>query len=310
MASQATKSGKDSPQNILSAHVIMELNVEVVEDIRELVSQGQEQEIADITWSNETLAGSLHLACFEAEIQAGLPLETPLTDCLNAWDAQLPMLNQARRAMQHRGVWPVPLSMHAQACEWEILPIPLELEVDGLIWSQFQRRFCQSLKGCNFKGKLPVALTGALHEMADNALRHSGSSIKYPARGAVGYCVQEGQMVFAVVDAGRGVLKSLRSNPTLPRFDRDDAALYAAVLQRNTSDAQKQIGDGFEQVHRALSDLNGQLRFRSGNAVLELDGRGDAREIIPRHGMSKGTGFQLVVQCALDHITPDDVLRL
>lgn len=210
------------------------------------------------------------------------------------------MFQAARRAISHRGLWTIPSTMKAESREWEILPTPLQEQVDGLVWSDFQRRFEASLRACQFAGKLPKGIVGAFHEMADNSLRHSGPAIQRPARGATGYFVTQGQVTFCIVDVGRGVLASLKTNALNSALRTDQEALQAAVMGRATSDARKEQGDGFEEVHRALSDQNGRLQFRSGTSALGLDGRNRDRALVYTDGMVSAAGLQMTVHCVLD----------
>jgi hypothetical protein len=285
----------------------MELNIENSEQIRELLQAGAVEKLRTIAWSGETLAGAMHLACLEKEVLSTLATKHLFFKLLDSWE-NLVLFKAARKAMMHRGLWELPLSMKAEVHTWEILPIPLESQVAELTWIQFHRRFNASLQASGFRGRLPTALTGALHEMADNSLRHSGSSSQHPSLGAVGYFVEQGRMTFCVVDAGRGVLESLKTNPANADLKNDGEALQAAVLGHATSDPKKQMGNGFEEVHRALSDRNGRLRFRSGRAAIDLDGRGHNRNIDVSYGMSPAAGFQLVVRCVLDDFSDDSKL--
>jgi len=190
--------------------------------------------------------------------------------------------------------------MKAEPQQWEIVPTPLQKQIGGSEWLGLERRFVASLRASNFADTLSKALCGAFHEMSDNALRHSGPSVQQPAFGAVGYCVSQGLMTFCIGDVGRGIMASLKTNPANFSLRTDQEALRAAVIHQATSQAQNQIGDGFQTVHRSLADQNGRLRFRSGNSVLLLDGRGHDRMMISRDAMLQVAGFQVAVHCVLD----------
>jgi hypothetical protein len=285
----------------------MQLSIERAEQIRELLISGQEHVLETIVWDSETLAGAMNLACIEKEVRSTLATKHLFFRLLDEWE-HLPMFQAARHAMNHRGLWPIPSLMKAEPQPWEILPTPLQEQVDGLVWSDFQRRFEASLRACQFAGKLPKGIVGAFHEMADNSLRHSGPTIQRPAWGATGYFVMQGQMTFCIVDAGRGVLASLKTNSLNSALRTDKEALQAAVIGRVTSDARKEQGDGFEEVHRALSDENGRLRFRSGTSALGLDGRGRDRAVVYTDGMKSSAGLHVVVHCVLDGFDSDSEL--
>lgn len=158
----------------------------------------------------------------------------------------------------------------------------------------FFHRFTSSLDRHGRFSTLSRAISTAMMEMADNAIQHSGADEHHPAPGAMGYAVSKGAAVFSVVDGGRGVLASLSTNPTWAKLDTTKEALEAAIMHAASRRAGQGAGRGFSDLHKALADLSGKLRFASGDAVLKLEGERDAR-VVAWASRPISAGFQLSV---------------
>ncbi len=280
----------------------MILKAPEVDDVRQMGERGAEG-IRSLSINEMTLGAALELACcwhiWDQE-------RNDAASVVAAWAEGVPRLKKARAALQRRGLQSVPQSDRYGAPDWEICCAPLESQLDGFEWSLFQERFKRSLQERGFSGKMALALSKALREMADNIPRHSSLSQDRPSPGVVGYRVQDGRMSFAVADVGRGVLDSLRQNPKWAGLQASADALERAVWGA-TSNPHEEQGDGFGQVHRALSDLNGLLRFRSGDGAFTINGRGQAREAW-RSFKAPVAGLQLCVSCSLHGIPNLDEL--
>lgn len=137
-----------------------------------------------------------------------------------------------------------------------------------------------------------------MQEMADNVVQHSGPDEEHPGAGLVGYHVEESWMTYAVADVGQGVLSSLETNPKWSVLSHSRDALRAAIYQRASRRIESPGGDGFSQVQKSLADLNGALRFRSGDACLTLVGRRCVRQATLSSNPYLA-GFQLAVTCCL-----------
>lgn len=165
-------------------------------------------------------------------------------------------------------------------------------------FSLFQMRFSKSLERNGFGKELGRAIAAALGEMADNIVQHSRQPAT--AHGIIAYQVISQAMCFAVADVGQGVLKSLSEAPAWKQLKTDREAIVAAVQDGATSRPQARHGDGFKQVHRALTGCNGYMRFRSGTAVLTLEGRTEPKTAVTKSTAVMG-GFQLFVGCDLEN---------
>lgn len=280
----------------------MILKASEVDDVRQMGERGAEG-IRSLRIDGMTLGAALELAC------CWLKWDQEHNDAgtvIAAWAQSVPYLKGARVALQHRGFQEVPLSDRYGAPEWEVCSAPLESQLDGIGWLLFQERFMRSLQRCGFSGNSALALSKALREMADNIPRHCSPSPDRPCPGVVGYRVQDGRMSFAVADVGRGVLASLRQNPRWASLTTSADALEQAAWGA-TSNPHEEQGDGFSQVHRALGDLNGFVRFRSGDGAFTINRLGETRGTW-RSFRVPMAGFQLCVSCFLHGIPNLDEL--
>lgn len=170
-------------------------------------------------------------------------------------------------------------------------------------WELYAVRFSRSAQAAGFESTVANGLMAALYEMTRNALEHAES----PHPALVGYQAEAGTALFCVVDVGRGVLASLRSCSDYSHLTRNDEAISTAIREGTSRHGFRNGGLGFRQVFRALAEINGHLRFRTGDACLEIVGtdcgpnRGDC------HGTPELRGFQVTVCCRTRPHTPDDM---
>jgi anti-sigma regulatory factor (Ser/Thr protein kinase) len=169
-------------------------------------------------------------------------------------------------------------------------------------WQLFAIRFSRSAQAAGFNSTVANGLMAALYEMARNALEHAES----PTSPLVGYHAEEGMALFCVVDAGRGVLESLRKCPEYSQLTRHDEALSLAIQDGTSRHGARKGGLGFREVFRALADFNGQLRFRTGSACLDISGV----DCGPNHGLHHYVpflnGFHVSVCCRTEPPRIDD----
>jgi hypothetical protein len=136
--------------------------------------------------------------------------------------------------------------------------------------------------------------------MADNVYQHAGG-----ARGLAVFQFDHKRASWCVADVGQGVLASLRSNERWSHLQTARDALVAVWHDGATRRQDARTGDGFRQVERSLAALNGHLRFRTGDAVLELAGANGALRSSSRTNPML-PGLQISAACALGD--PADVL--
>jgi len=112
-------------------------------------------------------------------------------------------------------------------------------------------------------------ICGALQELVDNILDHSGA----PRTGIAGFLVSAQHFELSVGDAGMGMLASLRSNPTFSYLTDAGSAMAVGLEEGNSRYGLQDRGFGFGTLFRALNTLNAELRFRTGDYALEVAGR-------------------------------------
>lgn len=236
-----------------------------------------------------TLAAAAELACTVAHQRgAGRSLLGEAADgwfrSLVPWRSMVDWLVDGRR--------PTPPDVFA-APVFEVWPIEFEDDIVGTRWTEFQDRFRRSATHHGFTSRLGAALSMALREMCDNIVQHARG-----ARGFAAYQFAEKRVAWTVVDVGRGVLASLRASERWRSISTSEAALLAVWNDHASSRPDRLSGTGFGQVELSLAALNGHLRFRSGDAVLELSGTSGALTQTYRSNPEL-LGLQVGATCAL-----------
>ena len=167
---------------------------------------------------------------------------------------------------------------------------------DNLHWDQWAKHAENAAVAAGLPRNLVVGLMGALGELQDNVFEHSGAA----ATGLVAYGVTNGSFEFAVADAGRGVLASLRENPEFTHLADAGAALRAAASDGASRHARDTgHGYGIGQLFRALAHDAAELRFRSGDHALRL--WGDAPSLTGHVELAQKAwlnGLTMTVRCA------------
>ncbi|KPF67399.1 hypothetical protein IP69_13775 [Bosea sp. AAP35] len=138
-------------------------------------------------------------------------------------------------------------------------------------------------------------LVAAMGEIIGNVVDHSEATDS----GMAMFSAEAGRFEFVIADAGIGALQSLTRNPDHKGIGDEGTALQAMVetgVSRFAGDTGH--GNGFRPIFEKLADMTGQLRFRSGDYALTLDGRfGDriARQVSQK---PKFTGLLAAVCCS------------
>lgn len=268
----------------------MELDARGVDGARDAWRSGRHAALESAQFTTLSLGASLEAACWAAEANDASALSL-----IRRWSVGSSTFEQGYAALISGQAPPRPGEHDAPASELARCPSRSEL-VDssvGVEWRYFLDRFRRSLiDRLRLTPGRARGIAGALGEMVDNVVQHAG--LGDTPRGIIGYEVSEAALSFAVADLGRGVLSSLRDNPTHRHISTDAAALVSAVTT-GASSRPGVAGTGFADLNRALADLDGYLTFRSGSARLFLDGRGGGAR---RHNVSNSPemiGFQLSV---------------
>jgi len=145
----------------------------------------------------------------------------------------------------------------------------------------FQERFRAALRVTSISREFSYALTGALGEMASNAVEHADS----PASPIASFEVTSSTWSFGVTDVGRGALASLRENPEFSCLEGETEALDTVLREGVSRFAQPGRGHGFSHVFKSLVDRRASLRFRSGGASTAWEGHSPTAQVIHSRGL-------------------------
>lgn len=149
--------------------------------------------------------------------------------------------------------------------------------------------------------KLPKEVSGklvaAIAEMESNIQEHS----ERPQTGFAAYLAIQGEFEFVVADRGIGILASLRRFQGYGGLSDEGAALRAALtdgVSRFGTDSGH--GHGFRPLFTGLANLNAELRFRSGDHAITMDGTGPSLNSARLSQKAQLEGFFASVKCR-DH---------
>jgi len=140
---------------------------------------------------------------------------------------------------------------------------------DETIWTGFGLAAQQAAAAAGFPARIAAQLAAALGELHSNVYEHSGA----PATGLVAFRAAPDRFEFVVSDRGLGVLESLRSCTDYSGLTDHGEALRLTLkdgVSRHGANAGR--GFGFRPLFIGLANLNGALRFRSGDHALVIDG--------------------------------------
>jgi anti-sigma regulatory factor (Ser/Thr protein kinase) len=120
-------------------------------------------------------------------------------------------------------------------------------------------------------GRWAAQMTAAIGELRSNVYEHCGTT----NTGLVAFCSAPGTFEFVAVDAGQGVLATLRE-ATMYRglSDHGEALRLALTDGASRYELEEGRGLGFRDLFVGLANRNASLRFRSGTSSLTIDGTG------------------------------------
>lgn len=135
-------------------------------------------------------------------------------------------------------------------------------------------RFCSAAQRAatiaGFGRGAALQLAAALVEMLDNIDLHS----KRPATGVAAFDADARRFQFVIADGGIRILRSLKEcNEYSELSDHGDALQVALTDGCSRYGRGSNHGRGFSPLFVGLSNLNGSLRFRSGDHALTIDGK-------------------------------------
>jgi len=165
---------------------------------------------------------------------------------------------------------------------------------DETVWTGFGLAAQKAATAAGFRKRIAAQLTAALGELHSNVYEHSGE----PETGLIAFRAQANRFEFVVADSGIGVLESLRS------YD-EYAGLcdYGEALRLALTDGVSRYGpaagrgQGFRPLFIGLANLNGVLRFRSGDHALLIDGQNPSLMTARPAQKPRIPGFLVSVSC-------------
>lgn len=111
-----------------------------------------------------------------------------------------------------------------------------------------------------------LRMTSALGEMFDNIFEHSDAALT----GLTAFRSLPGSFEFIVADQGMGVLSSLRRSPRYADLADHGEALGCALQPSVTRYDGADRGHGFDRLVEGMANMNSELRFRSGDALIQM----------------------------------------
>ena len=120
---------------------------------------------------------------------------------------------------------------------------------------------------------LPASVAGqlvaAMEELENNIHEHAGA----PETGIVAYQAEPGAFEFVVADRGIGVRRSLGRCEAYAALQDEGRALEAALTDGVSRHGPgSNHGHGFRPIFTGLMNLHGELRFRSGDHAVTMNG--------------------------------------
>jgi anti-sigma regulatory factor (Ser/Thr protein kinase) len=138
------------------------------------------------------------------------------------------------------------------------------------VWTGFGLAAQQGAVAAGFPKSIGAQLAAALGELYSNLYEHSDA----PETGLIAFRAGLNRFEFVVADRGIGVRESLRSCGEYAALDDHGEALRLTLtdgVSRHGPGADR--GHGFRPLFVGLANLNGGLRFRSGDHALVMNGR-------------------------------------
>ena len=119
-------------------------------------------------------------------------------------------------------------------------------------------------------GTTPGQMAAAMQELEGNIQEHSNAV----ASGVLVFRATDGVFEFVVADRGIGLLDSLRQRAAFAALHDHGRALELALTDGTSRYDDARRGHGFRPIFIGLTNLQGYLRFRSGDHALVMDGTG------------------------------------
>lgn len=143
-------------------------------------------------------------------------------------------------------------------------------DIDDLRWVRFRYELQRAAIAAGFDRQWGRQIAGAVGELEDNVHRHSEAA----DTAILAYLVTASKLEFVVLDRGIGVLQSLRRSAEHSWLIDHGTALRLAT-QNGTSryGNESGCGWGFNDLFVGLANKRADVRFRSGDHLLQIEGR-------------------------------------
>lgn len=158
---------------------------------------------------------------------------------------------------------------------------------------ELMQRALLAINGTRFPKDAAAQAISALGELESNIHEHSEDR----TCGIVAYEIHERFIGIYASDNGQGVLNSLRQNPNFQTLEDAGEALQLVIQEGVSRSGEPGRGMGFRPIFVGLASLSGFLRFRSGDALLEINGFGDGPPKQELKERVTAPGFHTFVHC-------------
>ncbi len=230
--------------------------------------------------SNEVLDSLLQFYAARGKLPSGglqvssVPSLGALVELLSAADQGLLPLKDIKLPTKHAPL--VEALQHARliglepGSQFGVYPLALRFstDIEQGQWGIWSLRLQAATEAAGFAKTTAQGLVGSIRELACNVDEHS----RAPDSGYAVYRVRQQRVELVIADQGIGVLASLRSNPRHSGLRDAGEALGCAIRDGESSLVESGRGYGMSSVFHALAGVNGQVRLRSGDHVLEIEG--------------------------------------
>ena len=165
---------------------------------------------------------------------------------------------------------------------------------DEICWTNFGVAAQKAATAAGFAKGIAAQLVGAIGEMYSNIYEHSDAA----KTGLIAFMARGGSFEFVATDRGKGVLDSLRTCSAYAGLDDHGEALRLTLtdgVSRHGSGTGR--GRGFRPLFIGIANLNGSLRFRSGDHALVINGHNPSLVAAKLAQKPKIGGFLASVRC-------------
>ena len=162
------------------------------------------------------------------------------------------------------------------------------------IWTGFGLAIQQGAAAASFPRKIAAQLAAAVGELYSNLYEHSEA----PETGLIVFRAKSNRFEFVVADRGIGVLESLKGCTEHAALSDDGEALRLALTEGVSRHGLGTTrGLGFRPLFVGLANLNGSLRFRSGDHALLIEGRNPSLMTARIAEKASIAGFLISIVC-------------